>query len=207
MSLYVPRHFRSGDEAAMLDLIEANAFGTLVSTGPGGLQVSHLPFLVDREGPVATLLAHVALANPHSRIDREATEILAIFHGPHAYVSPGWYAQHPSVPTWNYAVVHAHCKARRMDEAQLHELLVRLSNRYEEGRTAPWRATNLPAAYVASLLPQIAGFAFEVTRLEGKFKLSQNRPAERTRVADALEGEGAAALAALMRANPPKPGG
>lgn len=205
MSLYVPDHFKAPGAAAMLDLVEGNAFGTLVSGGAGGLHVSHLPFLVDREGPdAATLLVHVAMENAHARLLEEASQVIAIFHGPHAYVSPGWYRQHPSVPTWNYAVVHAHCKARRLDEAELHDLVVRLSNHYEAGRPKPWRAGELPAPYVSSLLTHIAGFALAVERLEGKFKLSQNRPPEIARVAEALEGEGDAALAALMRANAPE---
>ena len=199
MSLYVPAHFRAEDDAAMLDLVEKHAFGTLVSTGPGGLQVSHIPFLLDREG-APRLLGHVARGNPHAHALAQATEILAIFQGPHAYVSPGWYAQHPAVPTWNYAVVHAHCTARMLDEAELHDLLVRLSNEYEAGREKPWRAAELPAPFVASLLPAIAGFELAIDRLEGKFKLSQNRPAEVPRVIEALEREGEAPLAALMRA-------
>ena len=137
---------------------------------------------------------------------KQAKQVIVIFQGPHAYVSPGWYAQHPAVPTWNYAVVHAHCSARMMDEAELHDLLVRLSNKYEDGRPKPWRAAELPAPFVASLLPAIVGFELVVDRLEGKFKLSQNRPAEIPRVIEALEREGEEALAGLMRQRvaPPK---
>jgi transcriptional regulator len=204
MTLYVPPLFLPEDTAAMLELVEAHAFGTLVSAGPGGLQVSHIPFLLDREGDGAIrLLGHVAVANPHAQLLPQATQVLAIFQGPHGYVSPGWYAQHPAVPTWNYAVVHAHCKVRMMDEAELHDLLVRLSNKYEDGRPKPWRAAELPAPFVSSLLPAITGFELTVERLEGKFKLSQNRPAEIPRVIDALEREGEAALAGLMRERAP----
>jgi transcriptional regulator len=100
-------------------------------------------------------------------------------------------------------VVHAHGKARLMDEAELHELVIRLSNTYEAGRPKPWRAADLPAAYVSSMLANIVGFEIEVERLEGKFKLSQNRPAETARVIEALEREGEGALAEMMRDHPP----
>ncbi|MGZ5662713.1 MAG: FMN-binding negative transcriptional regulator, partial [Usitatibacter sp.] len=105
----------------------------------------------------------------------------------------------PSVPTWNYAVVHAHGKARLMDEAELHELLMRLASIHESGNAKPWRMSELPAAYVSSMLEMIVGFEIEVERLEGKFKLSQNRPAEVPRVIAALEKAGEPGLAALMR--------
>ena len=133
--------------------------------------------------------------------------MLAIFSGPHAYVSPGWYANHPAVPTWNYAVVHASGRARLMDEAALHDLLLRLAARYEAGRDKPWRMAELPAAFVDSMLKMIVGFELEVERLEGKLKLSQNRPAEVPRVIAALESAGEGALADLRRAAQPAPKG
>jgi transcriptional regulator len=118
-------------------------------------------------------------------------------------VSPSWYANHPSVPTWNYAVVHARGRARLVDEAELHETLMELSAAYENGRPTPWRMSELPAAYVDSMLKHIVGFEIEVETLEAKFKLSQNRPAEVPRVIAALEAEGEGATAALMRAHAP----
>ena len=204
MSLYIPKHFRVDDPDALYDFIEKNAFATLVSSGPKGLHVSHIPLLPEREGGKIRLLGHVARGNDQWEALEGANDVLAIFHGAHAYVSPGWYQNHPSVPTWNYAVVHAHGKARLMDEAELHDLVVRLSNTYEGGRPKPWKATELPADFVGNLLKAIVGFEIEVTRLEGKFKLSQNRPAEIPRVIEALEREGEAATAGLMRGHPPK---
>ena len=106
------------------------------------------------------------------------------------------------MPTWNYAVVHAHGRARLMDEPELHELVIELSNAYEAGRPKPWRAGELPADYASAMLKNIVGFEVEVERLEGKFKLSQNRPADASHVADVLEAQGEGELAALMRANP-----
>ncbi len=203
MTLYVPPHFRVTDPDDLYAFMEANAFGTLVTSGPAGLHVSHIPLLPERDADgTVRLLGHVARANAQWEALEAARDVLAIFHGAHGYVSPGWYQNHPSVPTWNYAVVHAHGKARLMDEAALHELVIRLSNTYEAGRPKPWRAADLPGAYVDSMLKAIVGFAIEVERLEGKFKLSQNRPAEIPHVLAALERE-EPALAALMRDHPP----
>lgn len=204
MTIYMPPLFRQEDPEALVALIESYAFGTLVSHDAGGLHVSHIPFLPEREaGRPLRLLGHVARANPHATRLEAAGEVLAIFHGPHAYVSPGWYQDHPAVPTWNYAVVHAHGTARMMDEAGLHDLLARLSSKYESGRPSPWRMGALPADYVQTMLDSIVGFEIEVVRLEGKFKLSQNRPREFERVLAGLEGDGEAGLAAFMRAHPP----
>jgi transcriptional regulator len=149
------------------------------------------------------LLGHVARANAQWQALEGADHVLAVFQGPHAYISPSWYEQHPSVPTWNYAAVHASGRARLMDEAELHELLMRLSSTYEAGRENAWRMSDLPAAYVDSMLKMIVGFELVVERLEGKFKLSQNRPAEVARVIAALEREGETGVAALMRAAAP----
>ena len=205
MTLYRPTHFRVDDEAALVAFIEAHGFGTLVSTGARGLDVSHIPFLPERgaDGRLR-LLAHVARANAQWQALAEAAHVVAIFEGPHAYVSPTWYGEQPSVPTWNYAVVHAHGKAVPLDEARLRGLLARLSAKYEAGRAAPWRMEDLTPDYVAKMLNAITGYAIEVEKLEGKFKLSQNRPGrDAALVADALESEGEGALAELMRARVP----
>jgi transcriptional regulator len=148
-----------------------------------------------------TVTTQTLVRRTRPKIAEDATELMVIFSGPHAYVSPGWYENHPSVPTWNYAVVHAHGRARLMDEAELHELVIELSNVYESGRPKPWRAGDLPAAYASSMLQHITGFEVEVERLEGKFKLSQNRPAEVPRVIEALQRE-EPELAAFMREHP-----
>jgi transcriptional regulator len=205
MTLYVPQHFRVDDPERLTAFIEGNAFGTLVTSSASGLHVSHVPFVVEREADGLRLLGHVARANEQWKAIESADHVLAIFQGPHAYVSPGWYAEHPSVPTWNYAAVHASGRARLMDEPELHELLLRLSSTYESGREKPWRMSELPAAYVDSMLKMIVGFEIVIERLEGKFKLSQNRPAEVPRVIEALEREGETELAALMRAFAPAP--
>jgi transcriptional regulator len=164
------------------------------------MHVSHIPFLPERGADGAIrLLGHVARGNEQWKALEGAEHLVAIFQGPHAYVSPTWYASHPSVPTWNYSVVHAHGSARLMDEAGLHDLLMRLSAIYEAGNPKPWRMSELPAAYVDSMLKMIVGFEIEVERLEGKFKLSQNRPAEVPRVIAALEAGKEHEIASLMR--------
>jgi transcriptional regulator len=204
MTLYVPPHFRIDDRETLLAFVEKHAFGTLVSSGPGGLHVSHIPFVVDRgDDGSARLLGHVARGNDQWTALEGAQHVAAIFQGPHAYVSPTWYVTHPSVPTWNYAVVHVHGKARLMDEAELHDLLMRLSASYEAPNAKPWRMSELPADYVSMMLKAIVGFEIGIERLEGKFKLSQNRPAEVTRVAAALERGGEMELATLMREHSP----
>lgn len=201
MTFYVPTAFRVEDRRVLVDFVERHAFGTLVSTGPAGLDVSHVPFLVDEaDDGRLTLLTHFARANPQSQHLEASASVLAIFQGPHAYVSPTWYENHPAVPTWNYAVVHAHGRARPLDEAALRSLLARLSAKYESGRERPWRMEALSDEYLGKMVNAIVGYAIEVEKLEAKFKLSQNRPGrDAANVADALEAEGEAALAALMR--------
>ena len=199
MTLYIPPHFRVEDRAKLVRFMEDNGFATLVSHGPAGLAVSHVPLLVDVDGEQVRLVGHVARGNEQWQALEGAGQVLAIFHGPHAYVSPTWYANHPSVPTWNYAVVHAHGKARLTDEAELHDIVTRLSTKYEAGNAKPWRLSDQPPAFVSGMLQNIVGFEIEVRRLEGKFKLSQNRPAEIPRVIEALQSAGEGAVAELMK--------
>jgi transcriptional regulator len=129
---------------------------------------------------------------------------LAVFTGPHAYISPGWYQAGPAVPTWNYATVHAYGAGRLVEDPDwLRGLLQRLSERHEAREAAPWRMQDLPEAYLASMLKGIVGFEIAVTRLEGKFKLSQNRPAaDRPRITAALDARDdpeSTSVAELMR--------
>jgi transcriptional regulator len=207
MTFYVPGHFRVEDAATLERFVAENGFATLVSTGPEGLWTSHVPLLIGRGGDGRLRLeGHMARANAHWESLESAAEVLAIFGGPHAYVSPSWYAHHPSVPTWNYAVVHARGKARIVAPEALPALLGRLTRKYEEGRLAPWRMEDLPGDFTPRLLAAIVGFEIAVERLEGKFKLSQNRrPADLEGVIAALEREGQGALAALMREHAARP--
>jgi transcriptional regulator len=201
--LYVPELFAERDESALHAFVDAYGFALLISPDAQDPPVTHLPLLLDRSrGERGVLLGHVARSNPHWRHMQEHPEVLAIFHGPHAYVSPSWYELHPSVPTWNYATVHAHGTARLMHDAEeLEKLVRRLVDQYEGGRPQPWRM-ELPADYQTQMLRGIVGFEITISRITGKFKLSQNRPAtDRTRVIEAL-GQGDASeqeVATLMR--------
>lgn len=203
--VYMPKHFAVTDQETLIAFMRRYSFATLVSTGAAGLIASHLPLLYEPSaGGAGRLFGHLARANPQLADLAGGREVMAIFHGPHAYVSPTWYATHPAVPTWNYAVVHAYGTVEAMaDEATLRKLLVKLSDTYEAGNPAPWRLADQPGRYIEGMLRGIGGFAIKITRLEGKFKLSQNRDAvDRERVAAALEASDDAEsrnVAALMK--------
>ncbi len=208
MSLYIPGHFDACDRVAVARLLHDHPFATLVTPANGEPSVSHLPLLhvADCE-PHGTLLGHFARANPHAAA-AAAAESIAIFHGPHAYVSPSWYAEPAvAVPTWNYAVVHAHGALElARDAAETRAILDAMIHRFESGRAAPW-APGLDRDRLDAMVAAIIGFRMKVRRLDAKFKLSQNRtPDDRSRVAAALAAEGyaeAQATAAWMRAYVP----
>ncbi len=162
---------------------------------------SHIPFLVARDGERLCLQGHLARPNPQGIALQSGGEVLAIFPGPDAYISPSWYAKGPSVPTWNYAAVHAYGRVSlKEDEVWLSSFLRRLVLRHEAGNRAPWRFEDLPEDYLRQMLAGIVGFEIAVDRLEGKWKLSQNRPAEdRPRIIAALEERGDAAGVAIAR--------
>ena len=206
--IYLPPAFTEARPAVLIDHIERHDFGLLVSHGAAGIVASHIPFLVERQGEELHLLGHLARPNPQVEELRRGEEALAIFTGPHAYISPGWYAGGPSVPTWNYVDVHAYGTLRLIEEgAWLRRFLRRLTDRHEAANPVPWRMQDLPEAYLDGMLKGIVGLDITVTRLEGKYKLSQNRPAvDRPRVIAALEQRGdadALAVARLMREREP----
>jgi transcriptional regulator len=200
--VYLPPHFTETREDVLVAHIERHDFGLLVTHGSDGMVASQVPFLVERRDGRLFLLGHLARPNPQTAdLDGEA---LAIFTGPHAYISPGWYAAGPAVPTWNYASVHAYGAARTIaDKDWLRRLLQRLSDRHEAREAAPWRMQDLPEPFLLGMLNGIVGFEIAVGRIEGKFKLSQNRPAaDRPRIVAALETRDdadSAGVAALMR--------
>lgn len=196
--MYVPKHFREDDRAVAFDLIEAHGFATLISGSSDGPIVSHIPLILDRrEAGGERLLGHVARANSHWRQFDGTSTALAIFHGPHAYVSPAWYAKHPSVPTWNYAVVHVHGAPALLDDAATQAIVERLIEKYEAGRAQPWSPDFSPE-FVAANLRAIVGFELPIARLEAKFKLSQNKDdRDREGALTGLEAEGDPASVAL----------
>lgn len=175
--MYTPRHFAETD-ATGLALIERSGFGLLVMTLDGRPELSHLPFVLDREG--GRLLAHVARANPIWRAIDGAAEAVAVFQGPNAYISPDWYeAPKAAVPTWNYAAVHVHGTPVLLDDAGLVEMLVRLSAVHEAKLLPkrPWTVDKLDEAFFSGLRKAIVGFALPIGRVETKVKMSQNRTA------------------------------
>ena len=202
--IYLTEQFTQREAGRLHALIETHPFATLVSTTDGSAFVSHVPLRLDRDrGERGTLLGHLSRENPHWKLLAEATQALAIFHGPHAYVSPAWYSVHPSVPTWNYAVVHASGPVHLIEDPQrVWALLLDLVRAHESPRADRW-TPDLPADYLQRMVAGVVAFELRIERLEGKFKLSQNRPeSDRTRVAAALEADGSqigAELAALMR--------
>jgi transcriptional regulator len=185
--VYLPPHFTEADEKVLLAHIERHDFVLLV-THRSELIASQVPLLAERRDGTLYLQGHLARPNPQCA-DLDGGEALAIFWGPHAYISPSWYAAGPAVPTWNYASVHAYGTSRAItDKAWLEDFLRRLSERHEAREAAPWRMQDQPAPFLDGMLGGIVGFEIAVSRLEGKFKLSQNRPAvDRPRIVAALE--------------------
>lgn len=203
--MYRPTAFRQDDLATLHQQMHSSPLATVVSQGAGGLLASHLPLLlVPEEGEFGTLYGHFARANPHWR-ELVQGETLAIFQGPQGYVSPGWYpskAEHgKAVPTWNYIAVHAYGRAELIEEGTaLLQLVSRLSDQHEAGRAQPWAVSEAPADYIASMLRAIVGFALPIQRLEGQWKLSQNRdPADRAGVHEGLVTSSAASDQELAR--------
>ena len=186
--MYLPKSFQIEDIAELHAFMRAYSFATLVTQHEGVPFASHLPFLLDAaRAPQGTLLAHMARANPQWRDFAAGGEALVIFQGPHAYISPSWYETHPSVPTWNYAVVHVYGIPRIVeDHATLHHMLETLVDTHEAAFAQPWRM-DLPHDYLDKMMRAVVGFEINITRLEGKLKLSQNRSEhDQHQVAEAL---------------------
>lgn len=185
--MYVPPSFAEPDCKKLHDFVEAHSFGLLVTQSGQTSLASHLPFLLDRQaGPQGTLVGHLARAN--SQWDQVGgDEVLAIFSGPHAYISPTWYAEDLVVPTWNYIAVHVYGRVTWIDDPT--ELLAIVKDSvqfYEQSLPQPWQF-DAPPDFIDKLLKQIVGFRIEITRMEGKWKLNQNHPPERReRVIQAL---------------------
>ena len=185
--MYVPAAFAEADAARLHEFMRRHSFAVLTSGGGGGLVASHLPLLLDADaGPHGHLLGHMARANPQWR--RVEGEVMAVFSGPHAYVSPSWYSEEGTVPTWNYVAVHAYGTFRVVeDSGGLLDILRRSVAAYEGPRPEPWPFDE-SQPHVGTMLKAIVGFRIEITRLEGKWKLGQNHPeARRRRVIRALE--------------------
>ncbi len=192
--MYIPRHFEVTDDDQIIAFIEANGFGQLISSVQGKLFSSHIPFLLSSDKQ--KLVGHLAKQNPqHSDIDTQS--VLVTLQGPHAYISPSWYRS-PGVPNWNYQAVHIYGVCQVFDDREkLKKLVESLTGKYESSFQVPWQPI-----YKASMLGAIIGIEITIDEIQGKFKLSQNRPAkDKQRVIEQLSKSGSINLARAMRRN------
>lgn len=201
--MYVPTHFKEDRIDVLHGMMRETALATLVTQGADGIEASHVPMLMDPEpAPFGTLRGHVARANPQWRDAKKQPAVgiqsLAMFLGPNAYITPSWYATKKQtgtvVPTWNYVAIHAHGPVTFFeDRDRLLDIVTRLTGRHEGRREAPWAVSDAPADYIEAMLKAIVGFEMPIVKLEGKWKLGQNRSAEDfAGVREGLREEGAA---------------
>lgn len=182
--MYIPKQFDEPNVEVMHELMRSHSLATLVTLSDGGLNANHIPLSVCVEsGPYGTLRGHVARANPLWMDAVPDQEVLAIFHGPDAYITPNWYPTKQetgkAVPTWNYTAVHAYGRLRVIDDAAwLRTQLEALTAQHESAFAEQWRMADAPSGYIEKLLGAIVGIEIAITRLSGKWKVSQNQPAE-----------------------------
>ena len=203
--MYLPPHFAVTDPEALHQLILAHPLGALITCGERGLDANHLPFELDvEEGEHGVLRAHVARNNPLWQEVQDGDEVLVIFKAADGYISPNWYpskqAHHKQVPTWNYAVVHAHGRIRIHDDARfVRRLLATLTRTHEAAEPVPWKMADAPRDYVEAMVAAVVGIEIEIDRLVGKLKLSQNKEeGDRLGAITALRERGCDALAGAM---------
>ena len=199
--MYIPKHFAVDDVPEMHALMRARPLATLVSHGPDGLNANHIPLLLAQAAPWGKLQGHVARANPLWKAGNVAGEVLVVFQGEESYISPSGYAtkaEHGKVvPTWNYAAVHAYGELRVIDDPQwIFAQISALTATNEAALPQPWGVTDAPADYIEKMLGAIVGIEITITRLLGKWKVSQNQPAENQ----------ASLIAALEKAGDPMAG-
>lgn len=194
--MYCPTHFQEDRPEALIGLIERFPLATIVCSGPSGLVADHLPLRHEAvPGSAGKLLGHVARNNPIWQI-RGDQELLVVFQGPSAYISPNWYATKQEagkvVPTWNYAVVHAHCTLAAIhDQDRVLQIITQLTDQHEASQPHPWRVTDAPREFTERLAGNIVGIELSITRMHGKWKVSQNQPARnRASVARGLRAAG-----------------
>ncbi|MRG72666.1 FMN-binding negative transcriptional regulator [Alphaproteobacteria bacterium HT1-32] len=204
--MYVPRHFELTDRAGIDQRLEEDSFAMLVTVIDGQPFATHLPLLAKRDGEQLILRGHVARANPHWKSFTAETESLAVFSGPHCYISPRWYAAKGLVPTWNYEAIHAYGPVRVLEEASdVRQLLDDLTAKFEADAPEPWTTEGaMDDKALFAMMRGIVGFEMTVTRLEAKSKMGQNRGADDVQGAakalDSSPREMDRAVAGLMRA-------
>ncbi len=202
--MYVPPAFAEDRLPVLHDTIRQARLATLVTLGGDGLEASHLPLLLDADsGPYGTLIGHFSRANPQWRRLSPEVPALVIFTGPDAYVTPSWYETKKQtgkvVPTWNYVTVHAYGSLELFDDPDsLRDVVSRLTDAHEAGSRDAWAVSDAPEEFLQGLLKGIVGFRLPITRIEGKWKLSQNRPAgDRAGVIEGLRSDGGPAELAV----------
>ncbi|MES5927796.1 FMN-binding negative transcriptional regulator [Bacillus cereus group sp. MG9] len=198
--MYIPKHFTIQDEETKYEMIEQNSFATLFSQHNGALYATHLPLLLNRE--TLTLSGHFARPNEQWK-DSGNQQVLAIFQGPHSYISPSWYETNKAVPTWNYVAVHVYGELEIVeDEQELIDSLQDLVHKYENPKST-YSLNNVDPNYMEGLSRGIVGFRIKINKIEGKAKLSQNHSVERRElVIEELEkvgSEGSRGIAGLMK--------
>ena len=200
--MYLPEHFKETRPEVLLELIQKNALGSLITYSDDGLDANHLPFEYDQK--THSLWAHIAKENDLYQLLKHPQQSLVIFKVNDAYVSPNWYLgkaeHHRVVPTWNYAVVHVHGTASLIeDEKTLRGVLARLTRHHEADQTKPWRMSDAPQDYIQDQLSKIVAIQIKITDLIGKLKLSQNRSnADKDSVAAAFQKHGKLDLSEMM---------
>lgn len=177
--MYIPKGFEVEDVPTLHDFMERHSFATLFGVLDGALFATHIPLLIDRaRGPKGTILGHVAAPNPHGKLFDGKSAGLAVFTGPHAYVSPSWYSSANVVPTWLYTAVHAYGAPRVLDDPTVvRALLERMVEFYESGFERPWRLASQTENYLEGMQRGIVAFEMPIERIEGKFKLNQTKSA------------------------------
>jgi transcriptional regulator len=195
--MYQPPHFREDRLDVQHAMIRAHSFGALVTLGRDGLEASHIPFVLDEKAsPLGTLRGHLSRANGQWKAIDTTQEALIIFQGTHTYITPSWYQVKAEtgkvVPTWNYVIVHAYGKPRVIEDGPwLAKNVADLTDLHEGTRAEPWAVGDAPDDFVAGLLRGIVGIEIEISRIEGKWKASQNRPeSDRAGVIAGLAGQG-----------------
>jgi len=173
--MYIPQFNRVEDRQAINAFLETHSFAAVITNTDGKLMASHLPVLFDEKANI--LRSHMARANEQWKHFAATDEVLCLFHGPHAYISPSWYEQQHTVPTWNYAVVHVYGKPTLADDAELKQIVFDTTAKFESTMPTPWKIP-LSEQEIAGMLKAIVGFKIEITRVEAKFKLGQNRSRE-----------------------------
>lgn len=200
--MYRPKHFDEPHFERLHEFVREQPFGTIVSQGEAGLEASHVPFLIDAvpDSP-GRLFGHLARANPQWRAFDGEAECLTVFQGPHAYVSPAWMESASNVPTWNYVAVHAYGRPEVIEDPdRVRAGIERLVATSEAFRSSPWATGKAPADFIDGLLRGIVAFDLPIDRIEGKWKLSQNKSeADRRGIIRGLEAEGGEASSDLAR--------